>query len=60
MITHNDIQPLQAGEAPEQANYWIKIRANRIDNQNLHGVHCGCQADGSHFLNKMTKAQLEQ
>jgi hypothetical protein len=57
MITHNDIQPLQAGE---EANYWIKIRANRIDNQNLHGVHCGCQADGSHFLNKMTKAQLEQ
>ena len=50
--THNDIQPLQAGEALEEVNHCIQIRASRVKNQNPHGVHFGCQANSDHFLQK--------
>ena len=50
--THNDIQPLQAGEALEEVKHSIQMRASRFNNQNPHGVHFGCQADSMQSLQK--------
>jgi hypothetical protein len=47
--THTDIEPLQAGEAFEEVNHCIQIRASRVKNQNPHGMHFGCQANSDHF-----------